>query len=197
MESTSAPALADPTSFGLDSPARNKALLETLRKKPSKLLARIGLGTGEKLSLLKSGAGNGSIYAEYNGYIALHIQYHQYRYSFLPITSVTQTKLWRSEALPVTNSFSQSLFFRIMLNVSDAMLSDKEHTPDGIDFWKRRAREAMQKNLNVALVDFGNKTYHRFTDKMELEASLTDSWGGGMNKTRYQQMRWLIWRNSK
>lgn len=192
--SESAPALSDPTTFGLESGAKNTERLLEIRKKKSVLVGRIGLGTGEKLSLLKIGDKEGIIYAEYDSHIVLYIQYHEYQYPFLPVSSVTQTKLWRSKDLPVTNAFSQSLFFRLMLGLTGAMLSDKEHTPDGVEFWKRRAREAAARNLHVGVVDFGARTCTEFKNRKELEAMLTESWGGGMDKTRFQQVRWLIWR---
>lgn len=193
-ESLSAPALVDPTTFGLDSPAKNKTFLLDLKKKPSKMVGRLGLRNGEKIALLKVGDAEGNIYAEYDGYVALYIQFHRYQYPFLPVESVTQTKLWRSKDLPVTNNFSQALFFRLMLGLTDAMLSDKEHTPDGIEFWKRRAGEAAAKGLNVALVDFGKRSYTQFKNRKELENALSETWGGGLDRTRYQQLRWLIWK---
>lgn len=196
MEANCAPpAMADQTAFGLDSPSKNKELLAKLLKKPHSLIARIGLRTGEKLALYKTGEAEGSVFAQYDTHLALYIQFHQYKYAFLPVATVTQTKLWRNKELPVTNNFSQALFFRIMLAQSTAMLSDVEHTPDGIEFWKRRAGEALGKGLNVALVDFGKRSYEQFTSGKELEKTLTASWGGGMDATRYKQMRWLIWQH--
>jgi hypothetical protein len=176
MESDSAPCFADATNFGLDDPNSNVELLHRLEKKDSRKIGVLTLRTGQKLDLLKVGVHEGSVYARYAQQVVLYIQYHIYHYSFLPASSITQTKLWRSEHLPITNTFSQRLFFNVVLKITGAVLNDKEHTPSGVEFWKRRTGEALEKGLNVALVDFGAKTYRQITSKLELNELLESTW---------------------
>ena len=194
MLSESAPAVCDPTTFGLDRTVTNKLLLHRLQKKPAIKVGVITLYDGTKFPAMKTGSTEGSVYAVYEDLLAVYIQYHQYKYPFLPFGTVTQIKLWRRERLPVTNVFSPNLFFNIMLPITGAVLSDKEQTLEGREFWTRRCREAHDYGCSVALVDFGSRTFQEFKPGRELSDALDSSWGGGMNVQAYQQKRWLIWK---
>ena len=193
-EETAAPALVDSTTYGLDNPLKNKKLLASLKKKPSLVIGILSSRSDEHLELHRTGKEEGFIYAEYKEEIGVFIQYHTYHYSFLPVKSITQTKLWRNKKLPVSNDFSPSLFFRIILKQTGAVLSDKDHTDDGVEFWKRRTAEALHKGMHVALVNFGSKSYEEITSPKLLEEKLDEVWGGGLQKQQYQQLRWLIWK---
>jgi hypothetical protein len=189
-----APATVDPTSFHLDDVVLNKEKLKSLKKKQGKKVALLTLGTGEQCSLVKTGDSQGAIYLEYKGELGVYIQYHTYHYSFLPVKSITQTRLWRNKKLPVSNTFSPTLFFKVILEQTGAVLSDLEHTPDGEEFWKRRLREALVKNLNVGLVNFGSHTFQQIRSKKELETLMEATWGGGMQREQFKQLRWMVWK---
>lgn len=193
-EEIAAPGMVDPTSFHLDNVGANKSKLAKLKKLKSRKIGSLTLRTGEKLELLRSGEEQGTIFLEYKEELGLYIQYHTYHYSFLPVRSITQTKLWRNKNLPVSNTFSPNLFFGIILAQTGAVLSDLEHTPDGTEFWKRRLGEALVKNLNVGLVNFGSKTWRQIKSKKELDDLLNATWGGGMQSEQYKQVRWMIWK---
>ena len=188
------PGIVSPTNFKLDDPLKNKARLKALKKKPAKKIATLTLRMGEQLPLLRTGDAQGSIYLEYKDELGVFIQYHTYQYNFLPVRSITQTKLWKSKKLPVSNMFSPNLFFKVMLKQTGAVLSDIEHTPDGEDFWKRRLGEALTKKFNVALVDFGAQSYKQIRSKKELESLLDVTWGGGLKLEQFRQKRWMVWR---
>lgn len=194
MIEEAAPALVDPTSFGLTDSRQNRLMLEKLEKKKGRKIGKIKLGTQEEIPLVKTGGNEGSIYAAYQGKLVVYIQFHEYHYSFLPVKTITQTALWRDPTLPVSNQFSPNLFFGIILKQTTAVLSDNSHTPDGTEFWMRRSREALLKGLNVALVDFGKRTYQQFTIPLELEHALHESWFGGLKTSRSKQLRWAIWK---
>lgn len=195
-EELAAPHLVGEHDFGLNSPSHNSEMLKKLKEKPAEVFATVLLGDGTKLYLLQTGdKTDGTIWAEYKDRLSLYIKFHTYHYSFLPVKSLTQTRLWRSKNLPVTNNFSINLFFKHILNFTGAVLSDKEHTPDGMEFWKRRCRESLARNLNVALVDFGSRSYTQFKSKIKLEEALELSWTQTMkSETRAKQVRWLIWK---
>lgn len=196
MESDSAPFLVNDTNFGFDNPTENLKKLKSLKHRASLVLSTIVLGDSTKVNLYKSGStADGNIFIEYKGRLGLLIKYRTYHYPFLPVKSLTQTKLWRSKTLPVTNMFSHKLFFNKMLEFTGAVLSDAEHTEYGRDFWKRRLREAFQKKLNVALVDFGAKSFEQIKDPARLEDLMSEMWSESvLEKARFRQLRWLIWK---
>ena len=193
--SESMPSVCDPTTFGLDKAVSNKLKLKNLKKHIAKKIGSLPLASGKLLDVMRSGTTGGSVYAEREGNLVLYIQYSTYRYAFLPMQALTQTKLWRSQSLLVSHEFSHNLFFQIMLPLSGAILSDKEQTSDGQEFWKRRCMEALQIGCHVALVDFGTRSYKEFSDADGLEPARLDSWGGGLMQQHYQQKRWLIWKS--
>jgi len=112
-----------------------------------------------------------------------------------------QSVLWKDYNLPITNSFSPNLFFDVMIKQSNAVLtdpiavlSDQAHSSYGRSFWKRRTHEALSKGLNVALVDFGKRSYQSVTDHLELEELLNKSWGNeNASSERIKLLPWLIW----
>lgn len=196
FESSSMPFLVPGTDFGLDDPSENAKKLAELKKKLPLVLSTISLRDGTKAELFRSGSPeSGTVFIEYRGFLGLYIKYESYHFSFLPIRTVTQTKLWRNPKLPVTNAFSHKLFFNTMLKMTGAVLSDMEHTSSGREFWMRRLGEALGKKLHVALVDFGSKTFEEVKSPAVLENLFETAWSADvMNKARYQQIRWLVWR---
>lgn len=201
LESTSAPAIIDDTDFDLDDKERNLAKLSALKKSLSSsahpaTIQSIMLGDGSRAKLFKTGdEQSGAVFIEYRGLLGLYVKYTTWRYAFLPVRTLTQTRLWRSKTLPVTNTFSQRLFFNSILGFTGAVLSDAEHTEAGQEFWKRRLREALQKRLNVALVDFAARSYEQVAHLKQLEDLLSGAWAGSLSmKPRFKQLRWLIWK---
>lgn len=184
----------NPTTFGLEDGEVNKKKLQELKKKGGRKIATVTLGTGEQVDLIRTGEDKGNIYIEYQGELGYYVHYETYKYPYLPVKSFIQTKLWKSKSLPISNTFSPNVFFKVIQKQTGAVLCDFEHTDDGIDFWKRRLREALTKNLNVALVDFGSKSYEQVRSKKRLEELTSQSWGGGMQLEQFKQKRWLIWK---
>lgn len=194
MLSTSAPAMCDPTTFGLESTTLNKNKLHELLKKDTIQVGTLELSDGDLVPVMKSGFKEGSVFIPYDDKLFVYIQYHTYKYPFLPVATVTQTKIWRDKAVIVKNTFSPDLFFNIMLPITGAVLSDKEQTSDGQEFWKRRCAEAVAQGYRVALVDFGARSFEEYKKGKALLTALEQSWGGGMKAQQYMQKRWLVWK---
>lgn len=197
------PSLISDVSFDLDEPSENLRLLSALKAEKGRTAGKVRLRTNELIQFKRTGTEFGSIFAEYGGRLAVHIKYRVYHYSFLPVSSIMQSLLWKDSELPITNFFSPGLFFDVMMNESNALLTDplalltdEDRTSYGKEFWKRRTQEALLQGLNVALVDFDENSYRSITSHIELEAMLGKSLGQRNNGEEVvKTFPLLIWKN--
>jgi len=195
------PSLVGEDELHLDDPKENLTLLSFLKKKEATAAGKVLLRTNEALNFQRTGTQSGSIFAEYEDRLVIYIKYRFHHYSFLPVSSIMQTFLWKDSELPITYMFSSSLFFDVMMKQSNALLtdplavlSDQVHIEYGREFWKRRTHEALAKGLNVAQVDFGKQSYQSITDPLELEELLNKYLGkAGSSAEGIKLLPWLIW----
>lgn len=196
------PSLVRDISFNLDDPSENMRILSALKTEKTTAAGKVTLRSNNAVHFKRTGMGFGSIFAEYEGRLVVHIKYRVHHYSFLPARSIMQTVLWKDSELPITNLFSPSLFFDVMMNESNAILtdplaviSDTKHTSYGREFWKRRTHEALLKGLNVALTDFDKNSYRSVTSHFELEDMLSKSWEQQRpGEEAITMPPWLIWK---
>lgn len=201
LVSGSAPSLVEEHELNLDDPKKNLRLLSVLKKEETTAAGKVLLRTNEAINFLRTGTKSGSIFSEYKDRLVIHIKYRVRRYSFLPVSSIMQTVLWKDSQLPITNFFSPNLFFDVMIKQSDALLTDplsvlSDHTNISYerDFWKRRTHEALSKGLNVAMVDFSKCSYQSVTDPLDLEELLNKYLvKEGDSAEGMQLLPWLIW----
>lgn len=193
--SLSTPFLVPATNFGLDETDYNVSLLKRLKKNPV-LVRSVKVGKTKSFDLYRTGdANDGSLFIEHNQQLGWYVKFHTYKYKFLPVKAVTQTLIWKSADLPVGNDFSKYMFFKIVLELTGAVLSDYDHTDYGRDFWKRRLRESLAKGLHVAQVNFGTRSYEEITDDDHLEDLISLSWLSNLSKKdSSRQIRFIIWK---
>jgi hypothetical protein len=197
------PSLISEVTFNLEESNENSRLLSALRTEEGTMAGKVRLKTNEFIHFKRTGKEFGSIFAEYESRLVVHIKYRVYHYSFLPAGPIMQTVLWKDSELPITNFFSPSLFFDVMMRESNAVVtdpltvfSDKKHSSHGREFWKRRTHDALLAGFNVALVDFDKNSYRSVTSHSELEEMLSGSWGQqSVDEETIKMMPWLIWKN--
>jgi len=197
------PSLISEVTFNLEESNGNARLLSALRAEEGTTAGKVRLRTNEFIHFKRTGKEFGSIFAEFESRLVVHIKYKVYHYSFLPTGPIMQTVLWKDSELPITNSFSPSLFFDVMMSESNAVvtdplavLSDEKHSSHGREFWKRRTHEALLAGLNVALVDFDKNNYRSVNSHSELEEMLSRSWGQqSVGEETIKMLPWLIWKN--
>ena len=155
------PSLISEVTFNLEESNENARLLAALRTEEGTMAGKVRLKTNEFIHFKRTGKEFGSIFAEYESRLVVHIKYRVYHYSFLPTGPIMQTALWKDSELPITNFFSPCLFFDVMMCESNAVVtdpltvfSDKKHSSHGREFRKRRTHDALLAGFNVALVDF-------------------------------------------
>lgn len=183
------PQLISPTNFGLRSPIKNnKEAKKILETKPDEIIRQT-----DDYILLRNGT-------DKKGYIVLinkhdtTIEYYvDYEFSYTKqLPGVTQIKLWRHRMGQFNHGITKDIFFNYLLKKHNTIISDRQQTKSGQDFWLARMAEAANQRLHVGL-------YHEVLKEMNwFEPSLgsykkwvDDNYGWG-EEPGYADLRYLI-----
>lgn len=194
MKVLAIPQQVDDTDFGLSNLEPNAAFLKKLHQKTSLKKVSTVTVVSKKvvLPVYKTGDSedNGYYWVEYEGQILWLVKFKLFRRDWLPVPAVSQVALWRDDSMFLPSAFTKKMFFDFVLKRHKAVLSDKEQTPAGERFWKRRLREALDKRLNIAFVNFNDQTLKQIESLEELNELGSLAWGRDRSK---QNFRWIIW----
>ncbi len=67
-------------------------------------------------------------------------------------SALTQTKVWRSEDLPIHGT-ARKVFFDILFKINKAIISDSDQTKNGQSFWKKQMASGHEDGYWVGLYD--------------------------------------------
>lgn len=125
-------------------------------------------GDGEKVSY---------IFLVENGEITYLLKYHKVRYSGVKLGR--QVLVIRVKMTEATVKFARHVFFKILLPKYKALITDKQQTKFGRNFWEHAISDALTQNLNVYFLDRRPAVHvlHPIKDEDELERFSSGIWG--------------------
>lgn len=192
MKELANPRLVDNTEFGLDKPEKRQEWLKKLRKSPSKIVGILHT-IDAPLDIRKTGDGqHGYYYAEQGGDLIIFVKYKKARLPLKLQKAVVQVALWKNMTTAVTNDFMPDLFFGIVLKDNKIVMSDQLHTNYGMEFWKRRLQEAINKKLYVFLWNQLSNLVIHIDSKESLANSYKNAW---LEDRKGETLRWIISEN--
>ncbi len=157
----SSPQLIPPTDFDLDDDNNNKRyaikLLNDKRRKVLRKLRTNGLlyRTGNKIFGVDNDTQMIIFYSEFEIKKYARMWY---------VTTLQQKKLWAKNYYMVEPRLPETVFFNTLLEETNAITSDFQHTYDGRNFWLKHSAIAIERGLYVYYVDL-----NRTDDAMQLK----------------------------
>lgn len=183
------PQLISPTNFGLRSPIKNnKEAKNILETKPDEIIRQT-----DDYILLRNGT-------DKKGYIVLinkhdtTIEYYvDYEFSYTKqLPDVTQIKLWRLSTGSYNRGLAQDIFFNYLLKKYNTIISDRQQTKRGQEFWLSRMADAIREKLNVGLYHEILKETNWYDTKYgSFSKWVNDNYGWG-EEPGYADLRYLI-----
>lgn len=152
------PKLDDSIDFGLDSSNYNKSELSALLSGAQPILSE------GKYTLYSK---NDSVFMT-DGQSLLYVVEYEIR-NLQGFRAISQIKLWRAQGRGIADLKIQGLkltafvFFNILLNKADCILTDDTQSDLGRRFWFDRIEDAFSKGLNVYYVE-NNKVMSKIED---------------------------------
>lgn len=150
MDLLEMPQKIPPTIFDFEDDAKNREFTAERMKKISKIIE-----DNENYSIVGTGDGYHGWYLLFNKETKLSdyaVQYEFRNWNWIN-GSVTQCVLWRRVGSIFTRDITKRMFFSVLLPKYGAIMSDRQQTDNGHNFWIDRLADAVARNLRVGLAD--------------------------------------------
>ena len=147
---TEAPQRVAPTTFDLDNPGTNQQHAHRLMPKITEPIDET-----QDYTIFRTGDGHHGWVALYNKHtdrLDYTIQYQARNWNWLGQT-VTQCILWRDPSSPYVRGLTIKMFFDYLLKRYPAIMSDRQQTTQGNDFWQARMTDAVMRHHRVGIAD--------------------------------------------
>lgn len=183
------PQLISPTNFGLNSPKKNKAKAEQYLKSNHDEIIR----ETKDYILFRDGSDKRGMICLVNKNDSIIEYYVDYEFSYTKqLPGVTQVKLWRMITGTYNGGLTQDIFFNYLLKKYNTIISDRQQTKNGRDFWLRQMAFAASKGLHIGLYHEGLKDTNWFDPtKQSIDDWIRSNYGWG-KQVGYTDLRYLI-----
>lgn len=184
-----APQQVLPTDFNLNKELANRKFAKELLKKKKETLEET-----DDTVLFRTGDNINGYFALYNKHDDLIEYLIKYKTSTRKAigTAVTQVALWRLRGSPFVQGLTKRVFFDVLLARWPAIMSDREQTDDGKEFWENRMAEGTARGLNVGLLDEARGTITWHTGDKTTIRKWIESSGGWGDTHQFQNLRYVI-----
>lgn len=186
------PSLCDSTDFGLTNERANRKLrIKLERDKP---IVVETMPTGAVLQKTGRDRGYYFVVNPEESLLVYVMQYKKLQKNLTGIPSAVQTAVWRAIGQPLAQGIVTHVYFKQLLPMYGAIMSDKLQTEDGQRLWKDLTGQALRKrNLFVYLVDFNMQHFLHIESPFEYRI-WEDDIGGywSWNSMKHQGIRFLI-----
>ena len=107
--------------------------------------------------------------------------------------TVTQTLVWRKRGVGKSEGLASRMFFDVLLKHTGTIMSDRQQTKDGREFWINMLGRAYNRGIPIGIVNFNTREIIRPSYNQEssafLEEHLPNVYG---NSQKYEAIRFLI-----
>lgn len=185
-----------PINFGLDDPKINRTVMNELRLLPARKIASAKVNR-KFYPIYRTGTRSGAIYLIADDQLVYYVKYGARKLKYLPET-ITQFVLWRKLNITISPAFTENLFFKVILPITGSVMSDREQTVYGQNFWRRRLDQAYNRGYQVYLVDLSGQRIHTVESTRDLDRLLDKAWGSTILDTpdhkdqKWLNLRWVI-----
>lgn len=180
FKAISMPQIVGDTDFGLEDPEKNRRMLkELLSRKSLKELSAVTALPGSKIYTTEDGQhGRVFVHDLELDKVVYYVQFVKKKILGRPATR--QIKLWRSRSsADLVQGITREVFFKHLLPIQGALVSDGQQTMRGKEFWIQRIAEAHRIGYKVYVVDMNTHVFQALTHRAQIEIIDRDDsvWG--------------------
>lgn len=108
-------------------------------------------------------------------------------------TGVVQVSVWREPSFVHTIGLPETVLFGYLLPIHKMMISDEVHTDQGQRFWLRMMGLAVERGLEIGMIDLGDGTIRRYAPgPTSVSRWATELLGGWGHEPQYGAKRFFI-----
>lgn len=188
------PSLTGDTDFDLASSSGNQKMLKYLESKPHSLVYTETKENIEGKLFTTGSATGGYYYMVSDKRLVYCMHYKKIIKKLVGIPVVTQTAVWSDPRGVVNRGLTHDVVFGLLIPRFKVIMSDRIQTNLGQRLWLSLISNALEKSLNVGLVDFNTHRVLTFDSNAEFrlyeERSIDGFWD--WNSMKHQDIRFLI-----